>query len=156
VVPAVPPFTYRLDHNKLRTTRRREGRYLLRTYLTEHDPAKLWTYYLQLVTVEEAFKDLKGDLAIRPIFHQVKNGSRHAHLHRLSRLSVAAISALECFFCRVVNMSNGPSYSAHPDRLGHGRLGCRRVGGNPRAAFGDGNHLCPFAFKFGVRFIALW
>ena len=34
--------------------RRREGRYLLRTNLTEHDPAKLWPYYLQLVAVEEA------------------------------------------------------------------------------------------------------
>src|SRR5205814_7349142 len=55
---------------KLRQRRRREGRYLLRTNLTEHDPAKLWSYYLQLVTVEAAFKNLKGDLAIRPIFHQ--------------------------------------------------------------------------------------
>ena len=63
-------FSYRLDRNKLRLARRREGRYLLRTNLTEHDPAKLWTYYLQLVAVEEAFKNLKGDLAIRPIFHQ--------------------------------------------------------------------------------------
>ena len=50
--------------------RRREGRYLLRTNLTETDPAKLWHFYLQLVAVEEAFKNLKGDLAIRPIFHQ--------------------------------------------------------------------------------------
>ncbi|MGH8144434.1 MAG: IS1634 family transposase, partial [Steroidobacteraceae bacterium] len=50
--------------------RRREGRYLLRTNLTESDPAKLWEYYLQLVAVEEVFKALKGDLAIRPIFHQ--------------------------------------------------------------------------------------
>jgi len=33
---------------------------------TEHDPAKLWIYYLQLVAVEEAFKNLKGDLAVRP------------------------------------------------------------------------------------------
>jgi transposase len=63
-------FSYRLDRNKLRVARRREGRYLLRTNVTEHDPAKLWTYYLQLVAVEEAFKNLKGDLAIRPIFHQ--------------------------------------------------------------------------------------
>jgi transposase len=63
-------FSYRLDRKKLRQARRREGRYLLRTNLTEHDPAKLWRYYLQLVTVEEAFKTLKGDLAIRPIFHQ--------------------------------------------------------------------------------------
>jgi transposase len=65
-------FTYRLDRSKLRTARRREGRYLLRTNLTEHDPAKLWTYYLQLAAVEEAFKNLKGDLAIRPIFHQLE------------------------------------------------------------------------------------
>ena len=65
-------FTYRLDRAKLRQARRREGRYLLRTNLTEHDPAKLWAYYLQLVAVEEAFKNLKGDLAIRPIFHQLE------------------------------------------------------------------------------------
>ena len=63
-------FTYQLDRNKLRQARRREGRYLLRTNLAESDPAQLWSYYLQLVTVEEAFKNLKGDLAIRPIFHQ--------------------------------------------------------------------------------------
>jgi hypothetical protein len=37
---------------------------------TEQDPAKLWNYYLQLVAVEEAFKNLKGDLALRPIYHQ--------------------------------------------------------------------------------------
>jgi transposase len=61
---------YRLNRQKLRTARRREGRYLLRTNLTETDPGKLWSLYLQLVAVEEAFKNLKSDLAIRPIFHQ--------------------------------------------------------------------------------------
>jgi len=63
-------FGYWLNRKKLREARRREGRYLLRTNLTESDPAKLWEYYLQLVAVEEAFKTLKGDLSIRPIFHQ--------------------------------------------------------------------------------------
>jgi hypothetical protein len=63
-------FAYRLDRDKLRQVRRREGRYLLRTNLTESDPAKLWQFYLQLVQVEAAFRTLKGDLAIRPIFHQ--------------------------------------------------------------------------------------
>jgi len=63
-------FTYRLDRDKLRQVRGREGRYLLRTNLTESDPAKLWQFYLQLVEVEAAFKTLKGDLAIRPVFHQ--------------------------------------------------------------------------------------
>lgn len=63
-------LSYRLNREKLRKARRREGRYLLRTNLTETDPVKLWNYYLQLVAVEEAFRTLKGDLAIRPIFHQ--------------------------------------------------------------------------------------
>ena len=63
-------LSYRLDRAKLRRARRREGRYLLRTNLTDGDPARLWGLYLQLVSVEEAFRNLKGDLAIRPIFHQ--------------------------------------------------------------------------------------
>jgi len=63
-------FTFALNRNKLRKLRRREGRYLLRTNLTESDPATLWQYYIQLVAVEEAFKNLKADLALRPIFHQ--------------------------------------------------------------------------------------
>jgi transposase len=65
-----PTFTYRLRKEKLRQVRRREGRYLLRSNLTQTDPAVVWTYYLQLVEVEQAFRNLKGDLAIRPIFHQ--------------------------------------------------------------------------------------
>ena len=63
-------FLYSLNRTKLRKVRRREGRYLLRTNLTGSDPALLWQYYIQLVAVEEAFKNLKGDLAIRPMFHQ--------------------------------------------------------------------------------------
>ena len=82
-------FTYRLDRNKLRQVRRREGRYLLRTNLTESDPAKLWQFYLQLVEVEAAFKTLKGDLAIRPIFHQAERAYRSAHLYRVPRLLLA-------------------------------------------------------------------
>ena len=62
-------LTFSLNRQKLRIARRREGRYLLRTNLTDKDPAVLWQYYVQLVAVEEAFKNLKGDLAIRPIFH---------------------------------------------------------------------------------------
>jgi len=70
---------YRLDRDKLRQARRREGRYLLRTNLTDDDPARLWGLYLQLVNVEEAFKNLKGDLAVRPVFHQL-DGRIEAHI----------------------------------------------------------------------------
>jgi len=66
-------FSYSLHRDKLRQVRRREGRYLLRTNLTRTDPAQLWRTYIQLTQVEEAFKNLKGDLAIRPIFHQLES-----------------------------------------------------------------------------------
>ena len=68
----VVDFAFVLQKEKLRKVWKREGRYLLRTNLKESDGAKLWEYYLQLVEVEEAFKNLKGDLAIRPIFHQLE------------------------------------------------------------------------------------
>lgn len=71
VHPSEASFSYRLNRAKLKQVRRREGRYLLRTNLTETDPVKLWEYYLQLVRVEEAFRTLKSDLAIRPIYHQL-------------------------------------------------------------------------------------
>jgi hypothetical protein len=63
-------LSWKLDRPALRTAWRREGRYLLRTNLTETDPAKLWEYYLQLTHVEQAFKELKDDLTLRPIHHQ--------------------------------------------------------------------------------------
>jgi hypothetical protein len=61
---------YRLDRAKLREAWRREGRYLLRTNMTDQDPVKLWGFYLQLTEVEQAFKEIKNDLAIRPVYHQ--------------------------------------------------------------------------------------
>jgi hypothetical protein len=64
-------FTFTLRRDKLRIVRRREGRYLLRSNLTGEDPAALWRYYIQLTEIEQAFKELKGDLAIRPIYHQI-------------------------------------------------------------------------------------
>lgn len=63
-------WEYQLRKDKLREIRRREGCYLLRTNLCENDPSALWEFYVQLTQVEEAFKNLKGDLALRPIFHQ--------------------------------------------------------------------------------------
>ena len=72
---AVTPetFHFSLDRAKLRIVRRREGRYLLRTNLTGHDPDQLWTFYVQLSEVEQAFKELKHDLAVRPIHHQLES-----------------------------------------------------------------------------------
>jgi hypothetical protein len=65
-------FSYALNRKKLRQVRRREGRYLLRTNLCDRDPAQLWQFYIQLVEVEAAFKNLKDDLQLRPIYHQLE------------------------------------------------------------------------------------
>ena len=54
-------FRFCLNRRKLREVRRREGRYLLRTNLCGKDPAELWSFYIQLVEIEAAFKNLKDD-----------------------------------------------------------------------------------------------
>lgn len=66
-------FSFRLNRQKLRAVRRREGRYLLRTNLTGRDPAQLWQFYIQLVEIEAAFKNLKDDLQLRPIYHHLEH-----------------------------------------------------------------------------------
>jgi len=78
--PVTPDtFSFSLRKEKLRLVRRREGSYLLRSNLTSQDPALLWRYYIQLVEIEQAFKELKGDLSIRPIYHQ-KDSRIEAHI----------------------------------------------------------------------------
>ena len=63
-------FTFAVRRDRLRAARRREGHYLLRSNLAGEDPATLWGYYMRLAEIEQAFKELKHDLAIRPVFHQ--------------------------------------------------------------------------------------
>ncbi len=72
VDPRKATFPYALNRKKLRQARRHEGRYLLRTNLCGRDPAELWRFYIQLVEVEAAFKNLKDDLQLRPIHHQLE------------------------------------------------------------------------------------
>ena len=63
---------FALERDKLRQVRRREGRYLLRTNLAAQRPEALWSFYIQLTEVEQAFKEIKHDLSIRPIFHKTE------------------------------------------------------------------------------------
>ena len=65
-------LSFCLRKDKLREIRQREGRYLLRSNLGSENPAQLWQLYVLLTQIEEAFKNLKGDLAVRPIFHQLE------------------------------------------------------------------------------------
>ena len=67
------PFTFRLNRDALGAVRRREGRYLLRTNLSAQDPTELWRMYMRLSEVEQAFKELKNDLGLRPNHHQLEH-----------------------------------------------------------------------------------
>jgi transposase len=75
----IASFSFALNRQKLRQIRRREGRYLLRTNLCGREPVQLWQFYIQLVEIEAAFKNLKDDLALRPIYHQLE-GRVEAHI----------------------------------------------------------------------------
>ncbi len=69
VDPASASFAFALNRTRLRQIRRREGRYLLRTNLTEGDPATLWQYLHPARRRRRSLQKPQGDLAIRPIFH---------------------------------------------------------------------------------------
>ncbi len=65
-------FHFELDRERLRRTLRREGRYLLRSNMQAASPETVWESYLLLTRIEQAFKDLKGELSLRPIWHQLE------------------------------------------------------------------------------------
>jgi transposase len=66
-------FAFQIDKARLKETQLRDGHYLLRTNLVAEDPAVLWDRYMQLVQIEAAFKCLKSELGIRPIYHQLEH-----------------------------------------------------------------------------------
>src|SRR3984885_9673505 len=74
VAPQTAVLTFSLRKDKLRQARKREGRYLLRSNISAgRTPEELWQFYIQLTEVEAAFKSLKDDLSLRPIFHQLEH-----------------------------------------------------------------------------------
>jgi transposase len=66
-------FSYTLNRDAYKKMILRDGMYLLRTNLTEIEPAVIWQRYVLLTQVEAAFKSLKSDLAIRPVYHQLEH-----------------------------------------------------------------------------------
>jgi transposase len=65
-------FRFSVDKTKLNDAELRDGHYLLRSNLTDADPAVLWTRYVQLTQIESVFRSLKSELGIRPIFHRLE------------------------------------------------------------------------------------
>ena len=66
-------FRFLVDKTKLKDAELRDGHYLLRSNLTDADPAVLWTRYVQLTQIESVFRSLKSELGIRPIFHRLEH-----------------------------------------------------------------------------------
>jgi len=54
----------------MRTAELLDGHYLLRSNLSDKEPAWLWQLYMLLVQIEAVFRCFKNDLGIRPIYHQ--------------------------------------------------------------------------------------
>src|SRR5437899_12777766 len=79
-------------------------------------------FYLQLVEVEEAFKNLKGDLAIRPIFHQLEKRIE-AHI-------------FVCFLAYCVQITLRHQLRAKAPGLTVRQIGKRRVGKEWRSGWG--------------------
>ena len=51
-------------------------------------PEAVWENYLLLARIEQAFKDMKGDLRVRPIWHQVEK--------RIEAISSSASWSIAC------------------------------------------------------------
>ena len=65
-------FKWKLDWDRIREARANdEGAYLLRTNLPECDPKTLWKRYIIQGEIEYAFRELKNDLGLRPVYHQL-------------------------------------------------------------------------------------
>jgi hypothetical protein len=62
-------FDWDWEREKFQKSARTEGAYLLRAHWTERDPAKLWQTYVQLTEAEAAFRTLKSEVKVRPIWH---------------------------------------------------------------------------------------
>ena len=72
-IPKLAPgsFTFRLQKEALKEAELYDGHYLLRSNLSEKEPAWLWKLYMLLVEIEAIFKSFKNDLGLRPIYHSV-------------------------------------------------------------------------------------
>ena len=87
-------FTFATNKKKLRQAEQRDGHYLLRSNLTGEDPGVLWERYIQLTQIEAAFKTMKSDLGLRPIYHQLG--------HRVEAHILVAFLA----YCLLVTLKN--------------------------------------------------
>jgi transposase len=75
------PLSLAVEWNvvKFKDTLRRDGAYLLRSNQGGWTAEQFWETYMQLATVERAFRVLKSELLLRPIWHHY-SGRTQAHV----------------------------------------------------------------------------
>jgi transposase len=72
--PETPELTLRWTKQYVQgTMASHPGVYCLRTNLLDWDAQKLWQTYSTLTDVESVFRSFKGELGLRPVFHQNEN-----------------------------------------------------------------------------------
>ena len=62
-------FSFIFNHKKYRAMIYRDGMYFLRTNQTGKEAVELWQQYMLQCNVEQAFKELKSDIGVRPVYH---------------------------------------------------------------------------------------
>jgi transposase len=67
------------EYLEQQSDQRFSGAYFLRTDRTDLSENDIWSIYIMLTQLEDAFRTLKSDLLLRPVFHQKKNRS-DAHI----------------------------------------------------------------------------
>jgi transposase len=75
--PAEVRWAWKVDQFKAALTA--DGAYLLRTNQPGWSMQEFWETYIQLTVVEKAFRVLKGELLLRPVWHQY-SGRTQAHV----------------------------------------------------------------------------
>src|ERR1700677_1918335 len=94
-VPVTPQsFTCHREKEKLKQAELRDRHYLLRSNLVAEDPQVRWERYTQLTPIEAAFRTMKSELGIRPIYHQLE--------HRVEAHILVAFLA----YCLIVTLKN--------------------------------------------------
>ena len=85
-------FNWDWEREQFQKSARAEGAYLLRAHWTERDPATLWQPRVQLTEAEAAFRTLKSDVKVRPIWHWTE---KRVEAHARKRLQINNTAASE-------------------------------------------------------------
>jgi len=83
------------NYLKEQAGQRFSGAYFLRTDRTDLSEKTIWSIYVMLTQLEDAFRTLKTDLQLRPVFHQKEHRSE-AHIF-ITLLAYHLLHSIRCY-----------------------------------------------------------